>query len=66
MAAVAAAAPERTVVVVEDDAHIADLLDMYLREAGFRHVSLSSRLAPVIKLLPRLLPHVMPPNDGGH
>lgn len=27
---------ERTVVVVEDDAHIADLLDVYLREAGFR------------------------------
>src|SRR6195952_263230 len=36
MGTVAAAAPERTVVVVEDDAHIADLLDMYLREAGFR------------------------------
>ncbi|MEO5899067.1 MAG: response regulator transcription factor [Ilumatobacteraceae bacterium] len=29
-------APERTVVVIEDDPHIADLLDMYLREAGFR------------------------------
>ncbi len=27
---------ERTVVVIEDDAHIADLLDLYLREAGFR------------------------------
>ena len=27
---------ERTVVVVEDDANIADLLDLYLREAGFR------------------------------
>jgi len=27
---------ERTVVVVEDDAHIADLLDLYLREVGFR------------------------------
>jgi two-component system phosphate regulon response regulator PhoB len=27
---------ERTVVVIEDDAHIADLLDAYLREAGFR------------------------------
>jgi DNA-binding response OmpR family regulator len=36
MTAVAGTAPERTVVVVEDDAHIADLLDMYLREAGFR------------------------------
>jgi len=33
---VADPAPERTVVVIEDDAHIADLLDMYLREAGFR------------------------------
>jgi DNA-binding response OmpR family regulator len=29
-------ADERTVVVVEDEAHIADLLDTYLREAGFR------------------------------
>ena len=29
-------ADERTVVVIEDDAHIADLLDLYLREAGFR------------------------------
>jgi DNA-binding response OmpR family regulator len=27
---------ERTVVVVEDDPSIADLLDLYLREAGFR------------------------------
>lgn len=27
---------ERTLVVVEDDANIADLLDVYLREAGFR------------------------------
>ncbi|MEO5724123.1 MAG: response regulator transcription factor [Ilumatobacteraceae bacterium] len=27
---------ERTLVVIEDDAHIADLLDLYLREAGFR------------------------------
>ena len=29
-------AEERALVVVEDDAHIADLLDVYLREAGFR------------------------------
>ncbi|MEI8239381.1 MAG: response regulator transcription factor [Actinomycetota bacterium] len=29
-------ADERTVVVVEDDPNIADLLDTYLREAGFR------------------------------
>ena len=27
---------EQTIVVVEDDANIADLLDLYLREAGFR------------------------------
>lgn len=27
---------ERTLVVVEDDANIADLLDLYLRDAGFR------------------------------
>jgi len=27
---------ERTVVIVEDDPNIADLLDMYLRDAGFR------------------------------
>ncbi|HQZ33149.1 MAG TPA: response regulator transcription factor [Ilumatobacteraceae bacterium] len=27
---------ERTLVVVEDEANIADLLDVYLREAGFR------------------------------
>ncbi|CAB4362424.1 MAG: response regulator [Actinobacteria bacterium] len=27
---------ERTVVVIEDDPNIADLLDMYLRDAGFR------------------------------
>ncbi len=27
---------ERNVVIVEDDPHIADLLDAYLREAGFR------------------------------
>jgi DNA-binding response OmpR family regulator len=31
-----AVADERIVVVIEDDAHIADLLDLYLREAGFR------------------------------
>jgi DNA-binding response OmpR family regulator len=27
---------EQTIVVVEDDANIADLLDLYLRDAGFR------------------------------
>ncbi|MGE0877893.1 MAG: response regulator transcription factor [Acidimicrobiia bacterium] len=31
-------AREQTVVVIEDDASIADLLDMYLREAGFRAI----------------------------
>jgi len=30
---------ETTVVVVEDDANIADLLDMYLRQAGYRVLS---------------------------
>ncbi len=29
-------AGERTLVIVEDDPHIADLLDTYLRDAGFR------------------------------
>jgi DNA-binding response OmpR family regulator len=31
-----AAAREQTIVVAEDDASIADLLDLYLRDAGFR------------------------------
>ena len=33
---------DRTLVVVEDDANIADLLDMYLRDAGFRVLQASS------------------------
>jgi DNA-binding response OmpR family regulator len=32
----APAPAEQTIVVVEDDANIADLLDLYLRDAGFR------------------------------
>ena len=32
----AVTASEQTIVVVEDDARIADLLDLYLRDAGFR------------------------------
>ena len=33
---------ERIVVVVEDDANISDLLDMYLREAGYRVLQAST------------------------
>ena len=36
MAQVANSESERTVVIVEDDPNIADLVDLYLREAGFR------------------------------
>jgi DNA-binding response OmpR family regulator len=36
-----------TIVVVEDDAHIADLLDMYLRRAGFRVIQASDGRAGV-------------------
>jgi two-component system response regulator MtrA len=32
----AVTAPERVVVVVEDDLHIADLVELYLRQAGYR------------------------------
>ncbi|MBI4932477.1 MAG: response regulator transcription factor [Actinobacteria bacterium] len=35
-------AEERALVVVEDDPHIADLLDLYLREAGFRVLQAST------------------------
>ncbi|HKA02950.1 MAG TPA: response regulator transcription factor [Acidimicrobiales bacterium] len=37
-----AAAREQTIVVAEDDASIADLLDLYLRDAGFRPLLASS------------------------
>jgi DNA-binding response OmpR family regulator len=37
-----AEAREQTIVVVEDDASIADLLDLYLRDAGFRPLLASS------------------------
>ena len=36
MAQVANSESERTVVIVEDDPNIADLVDLYLRDAGFR------------------------------
>ncbi len=39
---IAVAEPERTIVIVEDDANIADLLDMYLRDAGFRVLQAAS------------------------
>jgi DNA-binding response OmpR family regulator len=42
MIAVAEPATERTVVVVEDDPSIADLIEMYLRGAGFRVLQAAS------------------------
>jgi DNA-binding response OmpR family regulator len=42
MIAVAELATERTVVVVEDDPSIADLIEMYLRGAGFRVLQAAS------------------------
>jgi DNA-binding response OmpR family regulator len=42
MIAVAESTVERTVVVVEDDPNIADLIEMYLRGAGFRVLQAAS------------------------
>ncbi len=42
MNAVAESATERTVVVVEDDPSIADLIELYLRGAGFRVLQAAS------------------------
>jgi DNA-binding response OmpR family regulator len=43
---------ERNLVIVEDDPHIADLLDAYLREAGFRvlQASLGERGLELVEL----------------
>jgi DNA-binding response OmpR family regulator len=46
-----------TIVVVEDDVHIADLLDMYLRQAGYRVIQADTGekgLAAVERERPRL------------
>jgi DNA-binding response OmpR family regulator len=67
MTSVAGTARERVVVVIEDDAHIADLLDLYLREAGFRvllaangerGLELVAREAPVLAVLDVGLPDI--------
>jgi DNA-binding response OmpR family regulator len=58
---------ERSVVIVEDDASIADLLDMYLRNEGFRvlqaatgtrGIELIQQLRPTIVLLDIGLPDI--------
>ncbi len=63
-------APNGTVVVVEDDPHIADLVDMYLRRDGFRvllardgeeGLALAAREEPWIVILDVGLPG---PRDG--
>ena len=46
-----------TIIVVEDDVHIADLLDMYLRQAGYRVIQADTAekgLAAVERERPRL------------
>ena len=39
-----AAVSEATIVVVEDDGHIADLVELYLRQEGFRVVQAATGL----------------------
>src|SRR3954471_8614019 len=34
--------PDQTILVIEDDQHIADLIELYLRQAGFRVVQVST------------------------
>lgn len=49
--------PMGTIVVVEDDANIADLLDMYLRQAGYRVIQATTGeagLAAIDREKPRL------------
>ncbi|MGZ4740307.1 MAG: response regulator transcription factor [Ilumatobacteraceae bacterium] len=67
MNAVGESASERTVVVVEDDPSIADLVEMYLRRAGFRvlqaatgarGLQLIEQHRPVIVLLDIGLPDI--------
>ncbi len=67
MNAVGESASERTVVVVEDDPSIADLIEMYLRRAGFRvlqaatgerGLQLIEQQRPVIVLLDIGLPDI--------
>ena len=67
MNAVGESASERTVVVVEDDPSIADLIEMYLRRAGFRvlqaatgerGLQLIEQHRPVIVLLDIGLPDI--------
>ena len=67
MNAVGESASERTVVVIEDDPSIADLIEMYLRRAGFRvlqaatgerGLQLIEQQRPVIVLLDIGLPDI--------
>ena len=67
MNAVGESASERSVVVIEDDPSIADLIEMYLRRAGFRvlqaatgerGLQLIEQQRPVIVLLDIGLPDI--------